>query len=95
MEVADPSTSGATPDAAPPAVNGSAEAATPGTEGTAKKVKKEKKVSKLSNNQGADSVCCFFYAVYMLFSWLFSVGFFVCLTCKVCLFLNRYLQGCR
>lgn len=50
MEVADPSTSGATPDAASPAANGTAEAATPGTEGTAKKVKKEKKVSKLHLN---------------------------------------------
>ncbi len=44
MEVADPSTSGGAPDSAAPAVNGSAEAATPSTEGTAKKVKKEKKV---------------------------------------------------
>ena len=50
MEVADPSTSGATPEAASPVVNGTAEAATPGTEGTAKKVKKEKKVCKLSHN---------------------------------------------
>lgn len=48
MEVANPSTSGAAPESATPAVNGAAEAATPSTEGTAKKVKKEKKVAEPS-----------------------------------------------